>query len=295
MPSTNQQSNVDPIPEPITSQSSGGTAWGLVLLAIGSGMLAAVQVGKAHIALMSIRSSFALSLVDASWILSALSFVGLVIAAPIGSVATRFGTKHTLTAGLLILSASSVAGGFAPTAEWPVASRVVEGLGFVLVVVAAPSLIVEVTQRRHIRLALAGWATFMPGGIALATLLALPVLNHHTWRVVWFVDAGFLAAYVLFLFGVSARTGEAARPSRNLQPFVELRAVITSRGPRAACFHLCPVYDAAPGHDGIHADGADREVQDQPKSRRRPRLYRDGCQYCGQFGGVSVAAKGNSA
>jgi MFS family permease len=231
VPSTDRQSNVDPNPEPITSQSSGRTAWGLVLLAIGSGMLAAVQVGKAHIALMSIRSSFALSLVDASWILSALSFVGVLIAAPIGSVATRFGTKRTLAAGLLILSASSAAGGFAPTAEWLVASRVIEGLGFVLVVVAAPSLIVEVTQRRHIRLALAGWATFMPGGIALATLLAPPLLNHHTWRVVWLVDAGFLAAYVLLLFGVSARTGGAARPSKDLQPFAELRAVITSRGP----------------------------------------------------------------
>jgi len=47
------------------------------MLAIAAGALAAFQVGKVHIALPSIRHSFALGLVSASWLLSALSFVGL--------------------------------------------------------------------------------------------------------------------------------------------------------------------------------------------------------------------------
>jgi hypothetical protein len=72
--------------------ATGATAWSWVLLAIGAGVLAAVQVGKAHIALPSIRSSFSLSLVDASWILSALSFVGLFVATPVGSLAAKICT-----------------------------------------------------------------------------------------------------------------------------------------------------------------------------------------------------------
>ena len=46
------------------------------MLAIAAGALAAFQVGKVHIALPSIRHSFALGFVSASWLLSALSLLG---------------------------------------------------------------------------------------------------------------------------------------------------------------------------------------------------------------------------
>ena len=59
------------------STADGATAWGVVLLAIGAGLLCGAQLGKAHISLPSIRNSFSLSLVDASWILSALSLESL--------------------------------------------------------------------------------------------------------------------------------------------------------------------------------------------------------------------------
>jgi len=45
------------------------TPWLTVLLAICAGMLAAFQVGKVHIALSSVRQSFSLGLISASWAL----------------------------------------------------------------------------------------------------------------------------------------------------------------------------------------------------------------------------------
>ena len=88
------------------------TSWFSVLLAIGAGVLAAFQVGKVHIALPSIRHSFDLSLVSASWLLSALSVVGLFIATPVGSYAGKVGTKKALILGLLLVAAASAAGAF---------------------------------------------------------------------------------------------------------------------------------------------------------------------------------------
>ena len=52
------------------------TARATVMLATAAGALAAFQVGKVHIALPSVRHSFALGLVSASWLLSALSLLG---------------------------------------------------------------------------------------------------------------------------------------------------------------------------------------------------------------------------
>src|SRR5580704_11536059 len=112
--------STDPVPA-----SGAVTSWVPVLLAIGAGILAAFQVGKVHIALPSIRHSFALSLVSASWLLSALSVVGLFVAAPVGSYAGKRGAKKNLILGLLLVAASSAAGAFSPSSAWLVWSRLV--------------------------------------------------------------------------------------------------------------------------------------------------------------------------
>ena len=210
--------------------SGPATSWGPVLLAIGAGILAAFQVGKVHIALPSIRHSFALSLVSASWLLSALSVVGLFVATPTGSYAGKIGTKKTLILGLLLVAAASAAGAFSPTSAWLLWSRLLEGIGFVMIVVAAPSLIVELTTQADIRLALAGWSCFMPGGIALITLLAPLLLATHTWRALWLANALLILLYaVLLMVAVKPRTVIPVEPQAH--PLAEFRAVATARGP----------------------------------------------------------------
>src|SRR5580692_2976267 len=117
--------------------SSQTTSWITVLLAIAAGVLAAFQVGKVHIALASIRQSFSLSLVSASWILSALSIVGLFAAIPTGTISARIGNKRAVVIGLVLIAIASAVGGFSPSLFWLLASRLIEGIGFVIVVVAA--------------------------------------------------------------------------------------------------------------------------------------------------------------
>ena len=64
-----------------------------------------------HIGLSSVRQSFSLGLVSASWILSALSIVGLFAAIPTGTLGDRFGNKRTVIAGLLFIAVASALGG----------------------------------------------------------------------------------------------------------------------------------------------------------------------------------------
>jgi predicted MFS family arabinose efflux permease len=198
------------------------------LLAIGAGLLAGAQVGEAHIALPSIRQSFSLSLVSASWILSAISFMGLVFATLSGTWSAMKGKRRSLAGGLFIIAAASAAGAAAPSAFWLVISRVIEGLGVVVVVVSAPSLIVDLSAPKDVKLALAGWATFMPGGIALVTVLAPLLLAFHTWRALWMADAlvvGGFAFIVMFL------VRDGAKPDALRRPLLEMKGVLTAQGP----------------------------------------------------------------
>ncbi len=207
------------------------TAWTTVLLAIAAGILRAAQLGKVHIGLPSIRGSFALGLVSASWILSALNVVGLFTATPAGTLCARIGNRRAVILGLVIAAAASAAGGFSPSLGWLLFTRFLEGVGFVMIVVAAPSLIAEVTTGKHMRIVLGGWSAFMPAGIALATALAPLVLVHRTWRAVWEIDAVALLSLAA-LFALARAAKDEPRGARAQAAIgTEFGAVLTARGP----------------------------------------------------------------
>jgi MFS family permease len=141
-----------------------GTAWLMVFPAIFAGILAATQVGKAHIALPAIRSDLALSLVAGSWLISAMNFLGLFGASLVGILAARYGFRRFITLGLVVLAAFGFYGSTA-TSEVPlVISRFFEGVGFMMVIIGAPSLIAAVTQEKDRRFALGALGGFHARG-----------------------------------------------------------------------------------------------------------------------------------
>jgi MFS family permease len=96
--------------------------------------------------------------------------------------------------------AGALAGGVAALA-W---SRAAEGLGFLLVSVAAPALIRQVVPPQRLALSMGLWGTYMPTGTALALLLGPLVAGWAGWRWWWAVLAGLAALAALAL---ARRTG----------------------------------------------------------------------------------------
>src|SRR5690625_6142359 len=97
-----------------------------------------------------------------------------------GLVVDRVGARRLLVAGLLVQGLASLLGGLVASAPLLVVSRLVEGLGFLAVVVAAPALVVAVASPAQRDGAMALWATFMPVGLT-AIMLAGPVLDRLGW------------------------------------------------------------------------------------------------------------------
>jgi MFS family permease len=77
------------------------------------------------------------------------------------------------------------------------AARVVEGLGFITVVVAIPTLLLRIAAPRDQRLAMAFWATYMPAGAGSMMLVAALVLPDTSWRWAWWIAGGASAAMLL--------------------------------------------------------------------------------------------------
>jgi predicted MFS family arabinose efflux permease len=165
-----------------------------------------------------------------------MNFLGLFGASLVGILAARYGSRRFVTLGLLVLAVFGVYGSTA-TSEAPlVISRFFEGVGFMMVIIGAPSLIAAVTQEKDRRFALGAWGSFMPGGIALATWLAPSVMAHVGWRGLWAWGAALLLVFALF-FEVSTRRAKSlAGQTLQRRPIREILFALANPG--AVCLAL---------------------------------------------------------
>lgn len=178
--------------------ASGGSAWPRILLVVGAGVVSAFQVGKAPAALAAIQGDLALGLAAASWLISAFAILGALAGAPIGLAVDRVGAKSMATFGLLLQAAGSSLGALSPGFTALLATRVIEGLGFLCLVVAAPALIAVAAPIQIRDRAMALWASFMPVGLTVI-MLAAPLLSIVTWRGFWFLNASILVSCAMLL------------------------------------------------------------------------------------------------
>ncbi len=172
--------------------------WRAVALVVGAGVVSAFQVGKAPIALDAIRADLAIDLSAASWVLSAFAVIGAVASIAVGGVADRIGAKQVVVGGLLLQAFGSGIGGLSETLPLLLGTRVVEGLGFLAVTIAAPTLIVAASPPRDRERAFAAWATFMPVGMALMMFCA-PALQVLGWRGIWQLNTVILAGFAALI------------------------------------------------------------------------------------------------
>ncbi|MGY0560445.1 MULTISPECIES: MFS transporter [unclassified Luteimonas] len=199
-----------------------------MLLIAGAGVVSAFQVGKAPMALSAVQLDLGLSLAVASWLISAFAIVGAVFGAPLGLAASRLGIKRMIIGGLIIQAIGSTLGGYSHGIQLLMLSRVIEGLGFMAVQVAAPTLIFMIVAADIRKRAIAVWSTFMPVGMTVV-MLSSPLLGVLQWRGFWLLNAAILAAYaVIFALTISCPQTDSS-PQQSITQ--QLKQTLSARGP----------------------------------------------------------------
>jgi len=164
-------------------------AWKLqVLLLMGSGVVAAAQIGKAIISVPMIRSDLALGLDLAGLIVATFATLGAMTGIGAGLVVGRLGAGRSLTGGMGVITLGNVIGASAPDQLVLLVARIIEGVGFLAVVVAIPSMLAQLVTREKRDFVMAAWSAYMPIGIMLMLLVA-PLLPTIGWRSFWLANA----------------------------------------------------------------------------------------------------------
>jgi MFS family permease len=112
-------------------------------LLVTAGIVAAFHIGKVPPALPSIRAELGASLGQAGWLLGTVNLMTALGGMAIALIADRLGQRRLVIAGTALACGASLLAAFADSVTMLLAWRVVEGLAFIMVVVALPPLVLR--------------------------------------------------------------------------------------------------------------------------------------------------------
>jgi MFS transporter, CP family, cyanate transporter len=203
------------------------------LLIVLGGVSAALHVGKLPTAIPVLRDAMGVTLVQAGFLLSLIQLAGMTLGLAVGLAADSWGLKRTMIAGLLVVSAASLLSGWSRTPGALMLFRAMEGLGFLLTSMPAPSLLRRLVEPARINVALGLWGAYMPFGTAIALLVGPIVMAHVGWQGWWWLLAmpsSTMAAWLWLRLPADPAHGLRDRGGREGW-LPRLRQTISARGP----------------------------------------------------------------
>ena len=168
-------------------------------VAILLGVVAATYIGKLPPALPVLSREYGLSVAAIGWLLSMFNVMGMLGAVALGLSAARIGAYRYCQWGLGLMIAGSLLPMLAGGAPALLIGRFFEGLGFMMVVLGAPSLLTQVTAPRDRSLAFGFWGAYMPTGTSFAMLATPGLIALGGWHGLWYAFAGLAAVMALLL------------------------------------------------------------------------------------------------
>jgi len=168
------------------------TSWGRITLIYGIGILAAGQLGVVPPLVPALQRDLGMSLASAGMAVSIVTLVGAVFGLLAGGWSERIGHARAFRIGILIMASAAALCAASDDAGTLLAARGLAGVGYLLVVVAGPSLMASTAEPRHHAFALSLWGTFVPAGIALAGTAA-SFAGGVEWRTIFAIDVILLA------------------------------------------------------------------------------------------------------
>lgn len=211
--------------------------WPRVGLLLLCGVFAASQVGKLPPSMTALREQYGASLVELGWITSVFNLTAAAVGLAAGLLADRIGRRNILKLGLLALGTGALLGALSTGIGVLFASRIVEGLGFVCIVVAAPALMRDAAAPSRLQLALGLWSSYMALGMTTMLLLAPHLMGTLGWRGGWWV--GVFGTAVLLALTLRAFPGTGRATTAVQSPAALLRG-LRSQTPwlLAGCFTI---------------------------------------------------------
>lgn len=185
-------------------------SWTSIILVYAIAVLGATTISQAIPVVGDIARLFHAG-AQAGWIISSPSALVAIGALLTGAVVDRVGDKPMLIVGSAIIISGDIGVATADSLQWLLAMRVVEGVGYVCISVAAIALMTRITHGARRNIALTLWSSYIPMSFAIPLLLAALLAGTGHWR--WAFNGHALALGALALIALLQLPGRTSKPA----------------------------------------------------------------------------------
>jgi EmrB/QacA subfamily drug resistance transporter len=196
---------VSPAGNPVRS------GWVLVAAILGSSM-AFIDGTVVNVALPSIQHALNATVSDVQWVVEsyALFLAALILLG--GTLGDFYGRRLIFTSGIFLFAVASAWCGFAPDIQHLVAARALQGIGGALLVPGSLAIVSAAFPADKRGKAIGTWSGFTGITAAIGPVLGGWLIEHLSWRWVFFINLPIAAAVIgiCFLF-VPESCGEAGK------------------------------------------------------------------------------------
>jgi predicted MFS family arabinose efflux permease len=161
-------------------------SWVVVVLA---GVSAGLQMWKLPAAIPLLRDDMSMTLLQAGTLLGIVQVAGMLGGLAVSLLAELIGERRCLCTGLVLLCLGSAGGALAWSPAPLLASRAVEGAGFILVAVTGPGLIRRSASPQRLNAALGFWSAYQGISTFAGLTAGALVLQVLPWRAWWWAMA----------------------------------------------------------------------------------------------------------
>jgi EmrB/QacA subfamily drug resistance transporter len=161
--------------------------WTLAAVAFGLFMIM-LDNTVVNVALPSIERDLKIRISQLEWIVTAYALVFAALLITGGKLADLLGRRKIFVVGLAIFTLSSLACGFAPSANFLIAARAVQGVGAALMNPASLSIITSTFPPRQRGQAIGIWAGVSALALAIGPLVGGLIVDNIGWNWIFFVN-----------------------------------------------------------------------------------------------------------
>ncbi|UAB90227.1 MFS transporter [Ruegeria sp. SCSIO 43209] len=203
-----------------------------VMLIWFAGLGAATQFAKIAVPFSDVGLLYPDNAAVIGWLLSIISLMGAALGAISGAITARIGPNRLLLLGLVLGGALSLLQASLPVFQLMLLSRVIEGLSHLAIVVAAPTLIAQITSGRARYNSMVLWSTFFGVAFALNAWVGLPIVDRFGLPTYFAMHGGLmlLIAALIALSNLKTDMGQTEGTGWGLSAFLDVH-IRTYRSP----------------------------------------------------------------
>lgn len=191
----------------------------VVILLWCAGLGAAAQFSKISLVFEELETFYTAGAASPlfGFILSIISFLGIVFGLTAGLIVARIGFRTMLVAGLILGAVIALIEASLPALPIMMGLRLIEGASHLIITVAAPTLIAQISSPRFVPVAMTLWSTFFGVAYALTAWFGEPLVVTYGIPSLFYAHAIWMVTIAAILWRVLPKVEDTdTAPIKNM-------------------------------------------------------------------------------